>query len=287
MVLVVVAGVAAWWLTGRIVIEPVTDRISMFRGIGGNVGVLVTGEGVVVVDTMTLVRQGEAILRQVGRLTDRPVVAVFNTHYHFDHTHGNPAFAPETKVVATERTLHHLKTIDADFWRDPPAKLLLPNETVTEATYRFGDDVVRVLHPGRGHTDGDLVVLFERQRVVHLGDLLFHGHYPNIDLEAGGSIRRWIDTLERVKALPFDRVIPGHGPLTDRAAIDRFQEFLRSLWEQTGEVVSAGGSIEDARRDVDVSGFGLAPLWFAPYLNHDFVVGRAWEEHTAGRAGDS
>jgi glyoxylase-like metal-dependent hydrolase (beta-lactamase superfamily II) len=253
-------------------------------GVGGNVGVLVTGAGVVVVDTMTFVRQGEAIRERIAELTDRPVVAVINTHYHLDHTHGNPAFEPGTKVVATVRTLEHLKTLDAAWWNSPRAAELLPNETFeNERSYTFGDDTVRVVHPGRGHTDGDLVVLFETQRVLHAGDLFFHGHYPNIDLEAGGTLPGWIEALERVKSLEFDRVIPGHGPFADRAALERFQEFLRSLWMQTRAVVEAGGSLEEAERKVDLSGFGLRPILFAPYLNRRFVIRRAFEEATAAR----
>jgi cyclase len=281
LVAVLAIGTALYWYVGRIGIHPVAERLYMLTGVGGNVGVLVTAEGVVVVDTMTLVRQGRVILTRIGDLTEQPVIAVINTHYHLDHTHGNPAFAPGTRVVATDRTLHHLQTRDAEYWQDSPARDLLPNETfVNEREYRFGSDVIHVIHPGRGHTDGDLVVLFTDQKVLHTGDLLFNGRYPNIDLEAGGTIPGWIETLEEVKALDFETVIPGHGPLTDRAGIDRFQGFLRSLWSQTGEVVRRGGSLEDAQREVDLSEFGLRPIWFAPFLNHDFVVRRAFEETT-------
>jgi glyoxylase-like metal-dependent hydrolase (beta-lactamase superfamily II) len=253
----------------------------MLSGIGGNVGVLVTDEGVLVVDTMTFVRQGEAIIERIRGFTHQRVLAILNTHYHRDHTHGNPAFFPGTKVIATARTLAHLTERDADYWRAEPARRLLPNLTFdTEQQITLGGKTVRIVHPGRGHTDGDLVVLFVEDGVLHAGDLFSNGVYPNIDLEAGGTVREWVATLDRVLALDFDTVIPGHGPLSDRAGLARFRTFVASLWEQTHGVAARGGSLADARRDVDLGRFGLRPLWFAPHLNRRFVIARAYEEAT-------
>jgi glyoxylase-like metal-dependent hydrolase (beta-lactamase superfamily II) len=286
LALVVLIGSWAWYRIGRIDVEQVGKDVWMLTGVGGNVGVLATSEGVVVVDTMTMVRQGGAILARIRELTDQPVVAILNTHYHLDHTHGNPAFKPGTKVVATARTLTHLRERDADFWRDSPARDLLPNTTFDDQhELKLGGKTIRSLHPGRGHTDGDLVVLFMEDRVVHAGDLIFNGHFPNIDLEAGGTVAGWSASMERVLALDFDKVIPGHGPLTDKGGLRRFQEFMASLWSQTKAVADRGGTVDEALREVDVERFGLRSLWFAPYLNRGFVIRRAWEEALAtGRA---
>lgn len=268
-----------WWRLGVIDIETVAPGLYMLTGVGGNVTVLVTDAGAAIVDSMTFVRQGRAIEDRVRALTPKPVLALLNTHYHFDHTHGNPAFPHGTRVVATLRTLQHLRTLDADFWRDEPARDLLPNTILDHGLdLHIGRKTVRALELGRGHTDGDLVVLFPDDRVLAAGDLFFNGHWPNIDLEAGASVREWSATLDRVLALDFDRVIPGHGPLSDRAGLERFRDFLRSLWTQTEAVVARGGSVADARRDVDLDRFGLTPLWFAPYLNRRFVIGRTFEE---------
>jgi cyclase len=279
VLVVVILAVWAWWTVGRIAVERVTDDLYMMTGIGGNVGVLIASEGVVVVDTMTFVRQGDAIRNRILEITDKPVVTVINTHYHLDHTHGNPAFPPGTRVVATGNTLKHLRERDGSYWADEPARHLLPNATFeTEFEVVVGDKTVRLFHPGRGHTDGDLVVDFVSERVVHLGDLFFNGRYPNIDLEAGGSVRLWNATLDAVLARDFDRVIPGHGPLSDRAGLLRYQEFIRALWQETKSVVDRGGELAEAQREVDLSRFDMKPIWFVPYLNHDFVVSRAFEE---------
>ena len=280
LLLAVLVG-AAWYVTGRLDHTPVTDAVHMLSGVGGNVGVLLTSEGVVVVDSMMLTRQGNAIRARVRELTPQPVVAVLNTHYHFDHTHGNPAFPMGTKVVATTRTLQHLRDLDAAYWAERPAKDLLPNDTFdTTKEIRLGGKTVRALALGRGHTDGDMVVLFVEDRVLHAGDLFFNGHFPNIDLEAGGSVKEWAGTLDKVLALPFDKVIPGHGPLASRVALQRFRDCMATLWTETARVHDRGGTLDDAVSLVDLEACALRPLWFAPNLNRGFVIRRTWEEVT-------
>jgi len=275
----------AWARVGRIDAEQLTPDVWMLTGVGGNVGVLVTGAGVVVVDTMTFARQGDAIEKKIAELTDQPIVAILNTHYHRDHTHGNPSFAPETKVVATANTLRHLRERDADYWRDSPARDLLPNDTFTDVKeLRIGSKTIRASHHGRGHTDGDLVVLFVEDRVLHTGDLGWNGYWPNIDLEAGGSVGRWPRTLDGVMSLEFDRVIPGHGPVTDRDGLRRFREFLTTLWAGVHGVASKGGTVDDALETVDLDRFGMQRLWFARFLTREFVIRRTFEEIAAERA---
>jgi glyoxylase-like metal-dependent hydrolase (beta-lactamase superfamily II) len=250
---------------------------------GGNVGVLKTGAGTVVVDTMTFTLQGERIREIAEGLTGEPVTMIINSHYHLDHTHGNPAFDAGTRVVATERTLHHLQQLDAGHFSGDAAALL-PNETVTiEDSLVIGDKTIRVLHPGRGHTDGDLVVLFEEERVLHTGDLFFNKHYPNIDLEAGGSVVAWGDTLESLFELPFDQVIPGHGDVTDAEGMRQFQAFIRELAEVGAYAASINGSLQDTlvngRLTADA---GYVPITFGPImsLDREFVMRRTWEEAT-------
>ena len=102
----------------RLEVEQLSPNLHVLFGAGGNVAVLKTSQGTVVVDSMTLEYQGARIRAKAEELSGAPVVMVINTHYHLDHTHGNPAFEAGTRVVATERTLHHLKTFDAEFFRD-------------------------------------------------------------------------------------------------------------------------------------------------------------------------
>ena len=280
LVLLVGGGGAVWWRLGSLDDTLLTDSVHMLTDVIGNAGVLVTPEGVVVVDTMMLVGQGRAIQQHIRALTPQPVVAVLNTHYHFDHTHGNPAFPVGTKVVATAKTLQHLHELDADYWKESPARDLLPNDTFDGPMreMRLGGKTIRSYFFGRGHTDGDMVVLFVEDRVLHTGDLFFNGQYPNIDLEAGGSVKLWPATLDKVLALPFDVVIPGHGPSTSRRGLERFRDFMTSLWTQTSMIRDRGGSVDDAIALVNIDEFGLHAVFPVYMLNRGFVIRRTWEE---------
>lgn len=265
-------------------VERLSDDLFVLRGLGGNSAVLRTSTGAVVVDTMTVPLQGSRIRTLARELTGMDPVLIINTHYHLDHTHGNPGFEPGTLVISTERTLSHLQTLDADFWTGDAARLL-PNETFADRQrLQVGGKTLHLVHLGRGHTDGDLVVLFADEQVIHTGDLLFNGHYPNIDLEAGGTIEAWPATLDAVAALPFDRVIPGHGPTTDRAGIAQFQTFLRQLWEIGQAAAASGATKEETQASAALTADdGYEPIRFFSVslgLDRPFVLGRAWEEAT-------
>lgn len=261
--------------------ERVSDDVSVIFGLGGNVGVLRTERGAVVVDSMTFIRQGRGIRELSEHIGGGPVQAVLNTHYHSDHTHGNPGFASGTKVVATERTLQHLRERDGDYWQGEAAGTL-PNETFEDRhQLRIGGKTIRAIHPGSGHTDGDMVVLFVEDRVLHAGDLFFNGRYPSLDLEAGGSIRGWIDSIDRVLELEFDRVIPGHGPVTDRAGLVAYREFLVDLWTQVSAAADQGLSKQQAIDSIDLAhdeGYGIISIPFVVRIDRPSIVGRTWEE---------
>jgi len=264
-------------------VEQLSDDLYVLRGMGGNTAVLRTDAGNVIVDTMTLPLQGRQIREVARELTGTDTVMIINTHYHFDHTHGNPAFAPGTRVLSTERTLSHLNALDAEFWQEEAAALK-PNETFTDQqTLQIGGKTLHLVHPGLGHTDGDLVVVFSDEQVIHMGDLHFNAHYPNIDLEAGGSIGAWPATLDRVLALGFDRVIPGHGATTDRDGIRQFQDFMRQLGEIGVAAAAAGSSLEDTlATDKLTADAGYEPIRFFVSIGLDrpFVLRRTWEEAT-------
>jgi cyclase len=286
LVLVLAFAAGTIWLYQKIdTLETVqvTPDVHAILGLGGNVGVLRTEEGAVVVDTMTFRTQGAHIRRLAEDLGGGPVQAVIDTHYHRDHTHGNPGFAPGTKIVSTRKTLGYLRLLDGDYWKGDAAKTL-PNETFqNQYQMRVGGKTLRLIHPGRGHTDGDLVVLFVEDKVLHTGDLFFNGRYPNIDLEAGGSVTEWVQTLDRLLDLDFDKVIPGHGPVTDRAGLRQFREFMSELARVGDEAVRQGWSLEQTEENAVLTadaGYEVIEIPFVMRLDREFVVRRAWEEAT-------
>lgn len=286
LAVVAVGAIGALWfhdLTTSLEAEQVTDDVHVLFGAGGNVGVLATDAGAVVVDSLTFRAQGVRIRESAEKLGRGPVQVLLNTHYHQDHTHGNTGFAAGMRIVATDRSLGYLQHFDAAYWTDG-AEAMLPNELVSDvAELSIGEKTIRAHHLGRGHTGGDLVVLFVEDRVVHTGDLLFHSQYPRIDHEAGGSIAAWIATLDRVLELEFDHVIPGHGPVTDRSGIEGFQAFLSEVW-QVGQAAAAAGQTQDemlASASLS-SDAGYRPGGLPPFITfeREDVLRQAWDEAT-------
>ncbi len=291
LVLLVVAGGAFLFVEMReLNVTKITDDLHMLDGKGGNVAVLRTGEGTVIVDTMTFQMQGDLIKKKAEELTGEPVSLIINTHWHLDHTHGNPAFDAGTRVVATENTLKHLKALDADYWEGDKAALL-PQETfTTEKEISIGGKTIKLFHPGRGHTDGDLIAHFVEDDAVHFGDLYFNHHYPNIDLEAGGTVQGWSETLDRAMEFDFTHAIPGHGELTGREGVEQFRSFIDQLAQVGRDAAEAGWTLEETIEKADLTADAnyteitmIVPIG----LDRDFVIQRAWEEATGAVASDS
>ncbi len=261
----------------------VSGDVHIVFGLGGNVGILRTAKGAVVVDTMTFPIQARGIRELATELGGGPARAIVNTHYHSDHTHGNPAWPVGIRVVSTERTQAYLNLFDSEFWQGDAAGTV-PNDTFEQThEMRIGDKTIRSYYMGRGHTDGDLVVLFVEDRVLHAGDLFFHRFYPNIDLEAGGSVRDWSATLEKVLELEFDHVIPGHGPVASREDLAGFARFMKELAQTVGQAAAKGLTLEQTLETVDLKedeGYSPMAIPLIMNLDRDFVVKRAWEEAT-------
>jgi glyoxylase-like metal-dependent hydrolase (beta-lactamase superfamily II) len=285
VVVLISAAACLGWAYSRLTSlshERITDDVFVVHGFGGNVAVLRTDAGAVVVDSMTFPIQGSCIGELARELTGKPVVMIINTHYHRDHTQGNPGLPSAMRIVSTASTREHMLDVDGWFWRDHRESL--PAETfVHEHEISIGGKTIKLLHPGRGHTDGDLIALFVEDRVAHFGDLLFNARYPNIDLEAGGSVQEWPATLDRAAELDFEHVIPGHGELTDRDGIARFRAFIVELWDAGHRAAELGWTLEETLARVELTrnrGMQDYRIPFVLTLDRDFVVRRVWEEAT-------
>jgi glyoxylase-like metal-dependent hydrolase (beta-lactamase superfamily II) len=161
----------------------------------------------------------------------------------------------------------------------------LPNETVIDRKqFNFGNKTITLLHPGRGHTDGDLVVLFEEDKTLVTGDLYFNQHYPNIDLEAGGSVQAWPATIDSVLALDFVTVIPGHGDTSNRSGLIKFQDMMRQLASIGSSAAANKASLTSTINSSELSeDEGYLPIKVAGFplgLDREFVLKRAWQEST-------
>jgi glyoxylase-like metal-dependent hydrolase (beta-lactamase superfamily II) len=238
-------------------VEKVAGSVYMLYGVGGfaggNIGVSVGDDGVVLVDDQfePLVPKIEAALKGI---TPKPVRFVLNTHFHGDHTHGNKVFGRSATLVAHDNVRKRMAQ-DERFDDKPGTKApphALPIVTFDrQVTVHLNGEEVRGLHFPAGHTDGDTVVYFTRSNVVHMGDDYFNGMFPFVDLAGGGTVKGYLAAVEKVlQDLPADvRIIPGHGPLASKADL---QAYLAMLKETTGIVekgLQQGKTADELKQD--------------------------------------
>jgi cyclase len=218
----------------------VQENIYSIRNMGaGNATMIVGEEGVILIDDK-FPQDHEDIMKFVREVTDAPLLYVINTHMHPDHVGGNPAMQDiGAHVIASENA----RRIMAE--RQQPG---LPNITLRDYMRIWLDDMPIDLHYfGAGHTDGDIVIHLPTESVVVTGDLfaLYGPYRAVIDYSAGGSLRDWTRTLERMLQLDFETVIAGHSGATDRENVEGYIEYLTGTQNMVREMNAQRRSRED------------------------------------------
>jgi glyoxylase-like metal-dependent hydrolase (beta-lactamase superfamily II) len=261
----------------------------------GNSSFIVNDNDVIVVDDHVSPAAAWALVEEIKTVTNKPVTTVINTHFHFDHAHGNQIFDPSVQIIGHELTRRMLlnNSIGMPLYRnyltglpgqidtlktriaaekDPAARAKLqtqlqvtennlasqkelkptpPNITLTtQMTLHRGTREIQIRFLGRGHTAGDVVVYLPNEKVIMTGDFLTSGlsnmsdSYPS----------EWVASLDALKMLDFDTVLPGHGEaFTDKAKIDYFQAYLRDVWSEVSRLKREGASAEEAARRADLT----------------------------------
>ena len=263
----------------------------------GNSTVIVNDRDAILVDDHVSPAAAWVLLEEIKTLTDKPVTTVINTHFHFDHAHGNQIFGPGVQIIGHEFTrrallddpmskplyqsFYNFKTLETQIEnlrkrvaseQDPAVRAKLqtqltsnennyasqkelrptpPNVTLTTQMTLFrGDREIQIRYLGRGHTAGDVVVYLPREKAVITGDLLTASTSNMSDSYPA----EWAATLEELKKLDFDTVIPGHGEaFTDKAKIDYFAAYLRDAWTAVSELKKQGVSAQEAAKRADLS----------------------------------
>ncbi len=234
--LFLVLGMTSAQAQNRLTIEQVKQGLYMIVGPGGNVGVRVTSEGVILIDDK-FPQDFEEIESLVASVSDLPVKYVINTHHHGDHSGGNQGYIKIAEIIAHQNARDNMLRGD----QEAPPRLVFTDQT---AVYLGGAEV-RAFYMGRGHTNGDAVVYFPDLKTVHGGDLL-HGTAPFIDYANGGSSRGWVSTINKLLSLDFDTAIPGHGSLMDRRDVLDFRNQMEAAREHMAELIRSGLQREDA-----------------------------------------
>lgn len=259
--------------------------------VGSNTAVIITTQGVMIVDSHITPAAARALVKDIRALTDQPVRWVVDSHYHYDHAHGNAAFGPDVTIIGHEFTRKMLLASPLDdetyrvFAEGLPEQIAglrarvetetdksgvaaqlrrqielaeglkevtsaAPDLTLTTSMSIFkGGREIQLLHLGRGHTGGDVIVYLPQEKLVCAGDLLTAG----LSYMGDAYVDEWVTSLERLKALDFETIIPGHGEvLKGREHLTNFQAYLRDAWDQVAALRRAGVSASDAAARIDL-----------------------------------
>ena len=231
----------------------VAGNIHMLEGAGGNIGVSVGKDGILIVDDQfaPLADKIRAALKGLGA---GKLKFVLNTHWHGDHTGGNQEFGPEAPIIAHDNVRKRLaaeQTVLGETTPPAPPEAL-PVITFAESlSVHFNGEEIEVIHFPHGHTDGDSVIFFTKSNVVHMGDDFFAGRFPFVDIASGGNALGLARNIEQViQRLPADvKIIPGHGPLS---TVDDLKRYHRMLVETTNLVrqkMQAGKTLQQIQSE--------------------------------------
>ncbi len=226
----------------------------MLQGQGGNIGVSIGDDGVILVDDQfaPLTPKIEASIREVSAA---PIRFVLNTHWHFDHTGGNENLGKAGAVIVAH---HKVRTrMEAGGLMEAFNRQVEPAPGVALPVVTFGVDLqlhlnglrMEAHHVSAAHTDGDAFVWWPEANVLHAGDLYFNGFYPVIDWGSGGHIDGMVAAVDRMLGLinAQTKVVPGHGGLSNRAELQAYRDMLATVAGSMNEMVAAGKTLAEVQ----------------------------------------
>lgn len=250
----------------------VAPGVSMLVGQGGNIGVSAGEDGVFLVDDQYAPLTGK-IKQAIRGLSDAPIRFVLNTHWHQDHTGGNENLGAAGALIVAHDNVRErmsveqfLEAFDRRVPASPPGALPVVTFSQT-VTFHLNGDEIQASHVARAHTDGDAIIHFRKANVVHMGDNYFAGMYPFIDVSSGGSIDGMIAAADRILGMIDEdtKVIPGHGPLSNRAELQAFRDMLVGVRDAVAAEVGKGKTQDEVVAAKPTARFDAA--WGGGFLN--------------------
>jgi len=216
-------------------------------GAGGNTGIIVGTDGVIVVDTKTTVDSSKDVQAEIAKITPKPVTTAILTHSDGDHVNGLAGFPPGLSIIAQENCKAEMEASAGMRGAAPqdrlPTKTIARDETMTIDGVR-----VRLLHWAPAHTSGDLVVYFPAQKIVFGGDLLVTNRPDTlIHVEKHGTVAGWIESVKGMLALDADTYVTGHGDLMTKDDVSKKLAFIQDRWDKIKAMVAQGKSLDDVK----------------------------------------
>ncbi len=265
----------------QIKVQKVSGNVYMLEGAGGNIGVSVGDDGIVIVDDQ-FAPLAEKIRAALKGITDKPVRFVINTHYHGDHTGGNLEFQKTSPIIAQDNVRKRLEkdgvagngaSLTHPFKASAPGALPIITFDNQVTVHLNGEDI-RALHLPAGHTDGDSVIFFPKSNVVHMGDDFVTYGFPFVDISSGGSVRGMIDAVDKVLAQvpPDAKFIPGHGPISNADDVRKFQQMVKETLAAVESAMKQGKTLDQMKQEK------ILAKWSSFDGPDKFVKSDAWIE---------
>ncbi len=265
------------------------------EGFISNAGVVITDQGVVVIDALGTPSLAAMLLERIRRVTDKPVIKVLMTHYHADHIYGLQVFKElGAEVIAPKGALDYLNNPNAearleerrfslDPWVNDMTHLLAPDVYITKKTVLNIGGMRFTLTPvGAAHSDGDMTIFVEPDRVLFSGDIIFEGRVPYL---GDADTRRWLETLKQMETGGLTALVPGHGPAAKDPlkAIRATRRYLERIREVMGKAVEEMIPFDEAYANADWSEFEKLPAFEAAHRRNAYQVYLSMEEELFGK----
>lgn len=221
---------------------------------GANAGIIVDRDGIVVVDTLISSKEARRFIRDIRKVSDKPVKYVVNTHYHLDHAFGNADFRRLGSIIIShsddymsmannnENALKNAKDYGLTESDMEGTKIVLPALTFNDRMEIYlGNQKIELIHSGVSHTEGSIMVYLPDKKILFAGDILFTGYHPFI---ADGNIEEWVKVLDYIMTMDVEKIIPGHGPVSSKKDVEDMKKYLLLFDAKAKELAGNSNDID-------------------------------------------
>lgn len=224
-----------------ITISYIAGNIYMLQGRGGNIGLSIGNDGILVVDDQ-YADLSDTIKDAIKKINPGRIKFLFNTHHHGDHTGGNANFAKEAIIIAHRNVRKRLIADSSKIKEDFPIITFEDSISVY-----FNGEEIKAIHLPNGHTDGDIAIYFTSSNVIHMGDQFFNGGLPYMDLDSGGNAENYAKNIEYILSIIPDniKIIPGHGPLATKEDLKKVFRMVSDNVNYVNDLINKGKSLEE------------------------------------------
>ena len=261
---------------------PVGHGIYMLQGAGGNIGVSAGEDGVFMIDDQYSPLTPK-IIAAIGKISDKPIRFVINTHWHGDHTGGNENLGKTDVIIVAHDNVYKrlssdqfIKAFDSHVPAAPKAALPIISFN-DKVTFHLNGLHIQARHFAPAHTDGDSMIFFKGTNIVHTGDIFFNHMYPFIDTSSGGTIYGMIDAAAKLLTQVDDetKIMPGHGPLANKADLQAYHDMLVRVVEILTPLTRENILVEKATEMKPLK--ELDDKWGGGFFKTDMFLGTVYQ----------